>query len=162
MFLSPRYVLTFFFFFLVAPLDSNGDPVASTHANYHKQHLDAGKDLILGDNWSPFDLQVYGSYYESISACELQPQQSKRLYINGGLLDITHDDTVVESSVIPVPDAAKVVLAPSRTQTTTLYASDGTHPTGSVSENTGGIIYNGAVKRDASAAGLSNDLRTEV
>jgi hypothetical protein len=137
------------------------NPTSNTSATYSK-NLAPGQDLILGDNWSPFDLQVYGSYYESISACELQPQTTKRLYVNGGLLDISHDSTVTESSVIPVPDYAKVVLAPSRTQTTTMWSTDGTHTTGNVSEHASGVIFNGAVKRDATAAGLAEDLRDEV
>lgn len=150
-----RYVLTFFSVPSPAIDSSTG-----AYTNIPKS-LTPGKDLVLGDNWSPFDLQVYGSYYESISACELQPQKSKRLYVNGGLLDIVHDSTISESSVIPVPDAAKVVLAPSRTQTTFLYDNAGTTRVGAVSENDGGYIPNGS-KRSAGQANLSDDLRTEM
>lgn len=127
----------------------------------NRQNLTPGDDLILGDNWSPFDLQIYGKYYESLGAAQLQPQKSKRLFVNGALVDFEDDSGLIESSVIPVPDAAKVVLAPQRSQTTAIWNSDGTVQTGSVTQTSGGRIFNGA-KRDVEAAGLSSDLRDEM
>lgn len=120
-----------------------------------------GGDLILGDNWSPYDLQVYGKYYESVSAAQLQPQESKRLYVNGALVDFEPNSNIYESSVIGVPDVDKVVLAPSRTVTTKLYDSTGTHETGEVSRTETNAPPNGAMKRDALAAGMAMNLRDE-
>lgn len=157
-----RYVLTFFLLL--------GDAVQSTASGAdtltdaqiaNRQNLTPGADLILGDNWSPFDLQVYGKYYESLGAAQLQPQKSKRLFVNGALLDFEPSAGIVESSVIPVPDAAKVVLAPQRSQSTAIWNADGTVQTGSVTQTSGGTIYNG-VKRGVSAAGLADDLRDEM
>ena len=121
-----RYVLTFSL--------SLGTDTTGSNIN-HFQDFVPSEEIVLGDNWSPFDLQIYGKYYESVSACELQPQNSKRLYINGGLLDVSFDDDkVIESSVIPVPDHSKVVLAGQRTATRYIYDSSGTCITGTVSE----------------------------
>lgn len=117
-----------------------------------------GSDVIIGDNWSPFDLQIYGKYYESIGAAQLQPQQSKRLSVNGALIDFDEDTYNHETSVIPVPDAAKVVLAPGRSQSTAIWSDDGAYQTGSVTESSSGIIYNGN-KRSAADAELEDDLR---
>ena len=157
-----RYVLTFFF--SLAPATQSSADGAETLTSVqlaNRQNLTPGDDLIVGDNWSPFDLQIYGKYYESIGAAQLQPQKSKRLFVNGALVDFDEDNALVESSVIPVPDAAKVVLAPQRSQTTAIWSADGTHQTGSVTQTSGGTIFNGA-KRDVEAAGLSSDLRDDL
>lgn len=126
--------------------------------NFPKDFV-SGSDLILGDNWSPFDLQVYGSYYESISACELQPQRKKRLYINGGLLDITHDNTIYESSVIPVSDRDKVVLAGHRHVTTNVMDPTGNFVQEQVTEvcPPTGIANGVSRKRNMDAAGDGDD-----
>lgn len=161
MFLFIRYVLTSFSVCFLADVNvaANSDNGFPSHTV--KQSLTTGGDLIIGDNWSPYDLQVYGKYYESISAAQLQPQESKRLYVNGALVDFEPNASVYESSVIGVPDIDKVVMAPSRTVTTKLYDVTGTAETGQVSRTETYPPPNGATKRDALAAGLKSNLRDE-
>lgn len=156
-----RYVLTFFPYCFLVNVDVAANSDSGFPAHTVKQTLTPGGDLILGDNWSPYDLQVYGKYYESISAAQLQPQESKRLYVNGALVDFEPNDNIYESSVIGVPDIDKVVMAPSRTVTTKLYDSTGTAETGEVSRTETYAPSNGSNKRDAVAAGLASNLRDE-
>ena len=102
---------------VVQKKNSSNDAYETAPANsFYIQHsLTPGRDVILGDNYSAFDLQIYGKYYESVAACELQPQKSKRMYIRGGLVDFSYDThKVLASSVIPVPDFMQVKMAPTR------------------------------------------------
>lgn len=147
--------MTLTFFSLLLVNASNVELTEAQKSIY--QNLVPGSDVVIGDNWSPFDLQIYGKYYESLGAAQLQPQKTKRMVVNGALVDFEYDG-LQETSIIPVPDAMKVVLAPQRHQTTLLYDDNSTQPTGSVTETSTGVIYNGA-KRTATDAQLENDLR---
>ena len=112
--------------------------------DFKLQHsITPGKDVILGDNYSAFDLQIYGKYYESVAACELQPQKSKRMYVRGGLVDFQYDaHKVVETSVLPVPDFMQIKMAPTRTIKTNLVDEHGVISS-AVMDTDGGAIQNG-------------------
>merc|ERR1711904_268801 len=76
---SPQYILHSG---VVKKKNSSNDgyDLAASNAFFIQHSVSPGTDVILGDNYSPFDLQIYGKYYESVAACELQPQKSKRMY----------------------------------------------------------------------------------
>jgi len=123
--------------------DNTGYDVAAANTFFIQHSVTPGKDIILGDNYSPFDLQIYGKYYESVAACELQPQKSKRMYVRGGLVDFQYDGhKVLETSVLPVPDFMQVKMAPTRTIKTNLVDDNGI-VSSAVMDTNGGAIGNG-------------------
>lgn len=117
--------------------------IAPSNSFFIQHTVTPGRDVILGDNYSPFDLQIYGKYYESVAACELQPQKSKRMYVRGGLVDFQYDaHKVLETSVLPIPDFMQVKMAPTRTIQTNLVDENG-YVSSAVMDTDGGAIMNG-------------------
>lgn len=135
---------------------------AATNLFFVQHSLTPGKDVVLGDNYSPFDLQIYGKYYENVAACELQPQKSKRMYVRGGLVDFSYDHhKVIEQSVIPVPDALQVKLAPHRTITNTFFDENGL-ATSAVEDTSSGAICNGSGYNDRFSSMTQGKRRLEA
>ena len=124
--------------------------------------MSPGTDVVLGDNYSPFDLQIYGKYYESVAACELQPQKSKRMYVRGGLVDFSYDThKVFEQSVIPVPDVMQVKIAPHRTIKTNLVDENG-FVSSAVEDQSSGAICNGGPPNQVYSSSTQHKRRLEA
>merc|ERR1711904_468328 len=157
---SPQYILHSG---VVKKKNSSNDgyDLAASNAFFIQHSVSPGTDVILGDNYSPFDLQIYGKYYESVAACELQPQKSKRMYVRGGLVDFQYDThKVLETSVLPVPDFMQVKMAPTRTIKTNLVDENGIISS-AVMDTDGGAIMNGHDNSSLYSASTQNKRRFE-
>lgn len=136
--------------------------VCPTNEFFVQHSMSPGTDVILGDNYSPFDLQIYGKYYESVAACELQPQKSKRMYVRGGLIDFSYDThKVFEQSVIPVPDVMQVKIAPHRTIKNNLVNENG-YTYGALMDQSSGPICNGGPPNQQYADSTQGKRRLEA
>ncbi len=71
----------------------------------------AARQFLLGDMYGSANLQFYGSYEETLSACIYKGGNNKKIFVQGGLTDLS-DSIAAYNGQPSLPDGQKITTEP--------------------------------------------------